>query len=145
MIYRITEKEAFTIIGIGKRFNSETSYVEIPKLWDEYYEQGQIKEMNGMFGACVDCDGCNFDYYIADLYLPWQEIPEGYKTITFEKGSWAVFPWHGECPEALQTVNTQIWNEWLPSSKEYEMRANYNLEVYLSDTEGEIWLPVKKI
>ena len=90
MIYRITEKEAFTIIGIGKRFNGETSYVEIPKFWDEYYESDRCKGMNGMFGACVDCDGCNFDYYIADLYLPWQEIPEGYKTITFEKGSWAV-------------------------------------------------------
>ena len=145
MKYRITEKEAFTIIGIGKRFNSETSYAEIPKFWDEYYEQKQIKGMNGMFGACVDCDGSEFDYYIADMYLPWQEIPEGYKTITFEKGSWAVFPWRGECPEDLQSVNTQIWNEWLPSSKEYEMRANYNLEVYLSDTEGEIWLPIKKI
>ena len=145
MEYKIVEKAAFTVVGVGKRFNSETSYVEVPKFWDEYYEGVGCKGMNGMFGACVDCDGGNFDYYIADLYQPWQEIPEGCKTVSFDSGEWAVFPWHGKCPEALQTVNTWIWSEWLPGTKEYKMRASYNLEVYLSDTEGEIWIPVEKV
>ena len=144
MEYKILEKESFTIVGVGRRFNGETSYTEIPKFWDEYYESWAKKGMSGMFGACIDCNGNDFDYYIADLYLPWKEIPEGCKTVTFESGSWAVFPWKGECPEALQAVNTWVWSQWLPSVKDYEMRADYNLEVYLSDTEGEIWVPVRK-
>ena len=144
MDYKIVEKESFTIVGMGRRFNSESSYTEIPKFWDEYYENGHDKGMNGMFGACIDGDGMEFDYYIADMYMPWEEIPDGYKTVTFDKGTWAVFPWQGECPEALQNVNTQVWSDWLPNCKEYNMRENYNLEVYFDDTHGEIWLPVCK-
>lgn len=67
-----------------------------------------------------------------------------YETRTFEAGAWAVFSYHGKCPEALQTVNTQIWTEWLPNSLEYELAGNYNIEFYASETEGEIWVPVKR-
>lgn len=38
-----------------------------------------------------------------------------------------------------------MWSEWLPNCKEYELAGNYNIEVYFSETEGEIWLPVKKV
>lgn len=144
MEYRIVEKAAFTIVGFGKRFNGETSYVEIPKFWDEHYESGRGEIIKGMFGACVNCGAKEFDYLIADMYLPWADIPEGCVTETFPAGSWAVFPYHGKCPEALQTVNTQIWSEWLPNCKEYDMRGDYDLEVYFDDENGEIWVPVKK-
>jgi AraC family transcriptional regulator len=97
-----------------------------------------------MFGVCIDGDGKEFDYLIADLYFPWNDIPCGCETRTFEKGTWAVFKYEGECPEALQTLNTQIWTEWLPNCKEYELAENYSLEFYISETEGEIWVPVKK-
>ena len=38
----------------------------------------------------------------------------------------------------------QIWSEWLPNCKEYDMRGDYDLEVYFDDENGEIWVPVKK-
>ena len=144
MEYRIVEKAAFTIVGFSKRFSGETSYVEVPKFWDEHYESGRGETIKGMFGACINCDTREFDYLIADMYFPWTDIPEGCVTKTFEAGTWAVFPYHGECPEALQTVNTQIWSEWLPNCKEYDMAGDYNLEVYFDETNGEIWVPVKK-
>ncbi len=34
--YRIVEKAPFTIVGTKRRFNSDTSYQEIPKFWAEY-------------------------------------------------------------------------------------------------------------
>ena len=144
MEYKIVEKSAFTIVGFSRKFSGETSYVEIPKFWDEHFENGRGEIVKGMFGACVNCDTKEFDYLIADMYFPWNDIPEGCTTKTFPSGTWAVFPYHGECPEALQTVNTQIWSEWLPNCKEYDMAGDYNLEVYFDETNGEIWVPVKK-
>ena len=144
MNYKIVEKSAFTIMGKCRKFNEETSYVEIPKFWGEHFATSGGEVIRGMFGACIDGDGKEFDYLIADLYFPWNAIPEGCETRTFEEGTWAVFSYQGECPEALQTVNTQIWTEWLPNCKEYELAGNYNLEFYISETEGEIWVPVKK-
>ena len=144
MDYKIVEKESFTIVGVCRSFNSETSYVEIPKFWQEHYENGGGKIIEGMFGACLDGDGKDFEYLIADMYFPWKEIPEGCVARTIPGGCWAIFPYYGECPKALQDVNTKIWSEWLPSCKEYTLSGNYNLEVYFSPDRGEIWVPVKK-
>lgn len=144
MDYRVVEKSQFTVVGYCRRFSAETSYTEIPKFWDEHYEKGRNKHIEGMFGVCLDGDGDSFDYIIADMYMPWEEIPDGCITKTIGEAVWAVFPWKGQCPEALQAVNTEIWSDWLPNSKEYELASNCNLEVYLSMEHGEIWLPVRK-
>lgn len=144
MNYKIVEKSAFTVMGKCRKFSAETSYVEIPKFWGEHYATGGGEIIRGIFGVCIDGDGREFDYLIADLYFPWNDIAKGCETRTFDSGTWAVFYYQGECPEALQTLNTQIWTEWLPNCKEYELAGNYNLEFYISETEGEIWVPVKK-
>lgn len=144
MNYKIVEKSAFTIMGKCGRFNAETSYQDIPEFWGEHYASGGGELIRGMFGVCLDGDGKEFEYLIADLYFPWNKIPDGCITKIIPEGTWAVFSYQGECPEALQTLNTKIWTEWLPSTKEYELAGNYNLEFYISETEGEIWVPVKK-
>ena len=143
MEYRIVEKAAFTVVGFGKRFKPETSYIEVPKFWDEHYGSGLGDVVGGMFGLCIDSDCDSFEYYIADMYLPWKDIPDGAAVKTVEAATWAVFPWQGQCPDSLQAVNTWAWNEWLPNS-EYEISMNCSIEVYLSMDHGEIWLPVKK-
>ena len=148
--YKIVEKAAFTIMGKCKRFSADTSYTEIPKFWAEHYSNGGGEVIKGMFGACVDGNdkdfnnGKEFNYFIADIYFPWNEIPDGCTTHTFSAGLWAVFPYHGECPKALQEVNTKIWTEWLPNCKEYVLEGNYNLEFYIEKEHGEIWVPVRK-
>ncbi len=112
MEYKIVEKAAFTIVGKCRKFSMETSYTEIPKFWQEHYAAGGGEIIKGMFGACVDVDGKEFDYYIADMYFPWLDnIPEGCEAKTFEAGTWTVFPYRGECPKALQDINTKIWSE----------------------------------
>lgn len=144
MDYKIVEKAPFTIMGKVKSFNAETSYTEIPKFWNEHYSSGGGEIIRGMFGACVDGNGSSFDYFIADLYAPFTDIPEGCTTYTFPVGTWAVFPYNGECPKALQDVNTKIWSEWVPNCREYELAGNYNIEFYVSPQNGEIWVPVRK-
>lgn len=65
----------------------------------------------GMYGICMDIDGYKLDYMIADNYLPWNEIPEGYKTRVIPAGTWAVYPFRGPIPKAFQDVYAKIWGE----------------------------------
>ena len=91
----------------------------------------------------------DFDYLIADNYLPWEEVPAGYETRTLPAGAWAVFP----CTlRTLQDTNTRMWKEWLPNCKEYKLGGNYNIEMYgppLAEDPGssyvELWLPIEKV
>lgn len=149
--YKIVEKAQFTVMGKVRTFDIETSYDEVPKFWKEHMESGYNKIVCGMYGICMDNDGKKFDYLIADNYLPWNEVPEGYVTRVIPAGTWAVFPCRGPLPKSIQDVNTKIWSEWLPSCKEYKLAGNYNIEMYTppqgnpEDYYCEIWVPVERI
>ena len=149
--YKIVEKAQFTVMGKVRSFDTDTSYDQIPKFWQEHIQSGENKIVCGMYGICMDSDGKKFDYLIADNYLPWNEIPDGYETRVIPAGTWAVFPCRGALPKSLQDVNTKIWSEWLPSCKEYKLAGNYNVEMYTPLQENqddyycEIWVPVEKI
>ncbi len=148
--FKIVEKAQFTVMGKSRKFNTETSYDEIPKFWQEHMESDEGKVICGMYGICLDSDGTDFDYIIADNYIPWNDILEGYVTKVIPAGTWAVFPCRGALPKALQDVNTKIWSEWLPSCKAYKLAGNYNIEMYTppcensEDNYNEIWVPVEK-
>ena len=145
--YRIVKKAPFTIVGVKRSFNSDTSYQEIPKFWNEWLSQGEKRPIMGTFGVCLDMKGKDFDYWIADLYFPWEEIPEGCETRVIPESEWAQFP----CTmSTLQETNTKIWSEWLPSLKGYSLAGEYDIEVYMPPQEGSgemavyIWVPLKK-
>ncbi|MCR4884240.1 MAG: AraC family transcriptional regulator [Clostridiales bacterium] len=146
--YRIVEKKAFTIMGIRRKFLTETGYTEIPKFWAEWAGKADHQPPMGAFGLCMDDDGQEFDYWIADLYIPWEDLPEGCETHTLPAGLWAEFTCRGPLPESLQSVNTQIWSEWLPSLKGYRLAGPYSLEVYSPPMENPeeminyIWIPL---
>ena len=147
--YRIEKKEQFTLMGVSRRFNSDTSYAEIPLFWKEHMQSEAAKIICGMYGVCVEHQGKEFDYLIADNYLPWNDVPPGFVTHVVPAGTWAIFPCRGALPKALQDVNTRIWSEWLPTRKEYTLTGHYNLEVYIHpgdnthETYSEIWVPVR--
>ena len=143
--YRIVRKEQFTVAGVKRRFNSDTSYEEIPKFWDEWLSQGEERPVMGTFGVCCDVDGKDFDYWIADLYFPWEELPAGCETRAIPGGLWAEFP----CTIAtLQDTNTKIWSEWLPELRGYKLAGDYDIELYLPPEDGAgemtvaIWVPL---
>ena len=146
--YSIVEKAPFTVVGIKRRFNCETSYQEIPKYWKEW--QSDHRGLKGTFGVCIDMNGKDFDYWIADLYMPWVDIPDGCETYQIPGSLWAQFVCKGELPDSLQSVNTKIWSEWLPTLNGYKLAGNYSIEFYMpttenpSDTVSYIWIPLKK-
>ncbi len=147
MEYRIVEKAPFTIVGVKKPFHSDSSYQEIPKFWDEWLAQGENRPIMGTFGVCLDMKGKDFDYWIADLYFPWEDVPEGCETRVIPGSAWAQFP----CTiKTLQDTNTRIWSEWLPALQGYSLAGEYDIEVYLPPEEGSddmkvyIWVPLKK-
>ncbi len=147
MEYKIVEKAPFTVVGYTRKFSTETSYQEIPKYWQELLPAQQA--ICGMFGVCIDSDGKDFDYMIADLYQPWQEVPQDCTTRVIPGGTWAVFPCN---MKTLQDTNTKMWRDWLPHCTEYRLAGNYNIELYAPPCEDnpdesyvELWLPIEKL
>ena len=145
MEYKIIEKPAFTVVGRKKSFSLENSYREIPKFWQELMDSDST-ELIGMYGICLGhYDQGNFDYIAADNYIPQKPVPEGFVTWTAPAGIYAAFPCKGKLPDALQSVNTKIWNEWVPNCKDYRIAGDFDLEVYLDEEYCEIWIPVEKV
>lgn len=172
MEYTIEKREAMRMIGFERTFSFETSYQEIPRFWEEFCGRycGQSRQdaalepgeerirqtiaecMVGEFGVCVEdeTDGEHFRYYIAGAYQGG-EVPEGMKVFEIPASEWAKFKCTGPMPDALQTVNTRIFKEWIPKNPEYEIAFHMNIEWYSSgDTKSEayesgIWIPVKRL
>ena len=167
MDYKIKTMAGFKVIGFAREFDGETSYVEIPKFWDEIREkyaarvwdgdaptnaiEKTIVENNiGEYGVCVDDIGeGKFRYFVAGIYKGG-EVPEGMSVFELPDFDWAIFDCFGPCPKALQNVNTKIWKEWLPGNPDFEFPGRANIEWYgdgdpsASDYHSAIWIPVKK-
>jgi len=169
MEYKITPMFPFKVIGFQKVFDNETAYAEIPKFWDEIcekyarsvyagnapanpYEQALMDNCIGEYGVCIDDIGDGkFRYLVAGKYTGG-DIPEGMVVYEFPRSDWAVFDCIGPIPEALQTVNTRIFSEWLPGNSNYELCGNASAEWYDCvngeksdpDYHSAIWLPVRK-
>ena len=94
-------------------------------------------------------DQGKFRYLIAGKYTEG-EVPEGMTVYEFPDMEWAKFRCTGPMPGALQSVNTKIFQEWLPNNQEYEIAMGANIEWYSNgdmssiDYESGIWIPVKR-
>ena len=169
MDYKITPMFPFKVIGFQREFDNETAYTEIPKFWDEIcekyalsvyagnapanpYEQALVDNCIGEYGVCIDdIGGGKFRYLVAGKYTGG-DVPEGMIVYEFPRSDWAVFNCIGPIPDALQSVNTRIFREWLPGNTEYELSGNATVEWYDCvngektdpDYHSAIWVPVKR-
>lgn len=157
MDYKIVEKEAFTVMGASRVFKYDSAKEEIPLFWEEHYRKGKGKVVCGKYGICLDEKGGKdgFEYLIADDYDLKAKIPQGFVLKTIPKHTWAVFACRGAMPQALQEVNGNIFSQWLPNCKDYEIAAGYNVEMYTDVSQykdgnqdknyySEIWIPIKR-
>ena len=152
MDYRIEEKEALKLIGMKRTFQFDDAYQNIPMFWEEFFKKGYGKEICGCFGVCIEesAKEKTFTYMIADLYDGEKEVRDEFTLYEIPKGEWAIFTAKGPLPKSLQDVNTKIWSEWVPNSREYEVADGYNIEMYTegdtnaADYISEIWVPVRK-
>ena len=148
MDIKIEKENAFSIIVITKQFNEETSFENVPKFWDEYYEKGYQNVVPPMLGICINnTEGLEFEYGIGSLKDYCNEIPEGFKQINIPEHLWGKFYTKGKMPKAIQN----LWKEvigWVENS-EYEMAANYDFECYSEgDSDSDdyvsgVWVPLK--
>ena len=169
MDYKITPMFPFKVIGFQRVFDNETAYEKIPEFWDEIcekyaynvyagnepanpYEKALVDNCIGEYGVCIDdIGGGKFRYLVAGKYVGG-EVPEGMVVYEFPRGDWAVFDCIGPLPDALQSVNTRIFNEWLPGNPDYEFSGVANVEWYDcingektdADYHSAVWIPVKK-
>ncbi|MFA9464972.1 MAG: effector binding domain-containing protein [Velocimicrobium sp.] len=156
--YRLEKMEEFWVVGIEKIFSYERAFEQIPVYWAQYcskYQREYDKEMKnaciGMYGISIAEDrvGTDFRYLIAGNDCV-DQIPEGLIRVKIPALTWAKFRCVGSMPEALQAVNTKIYNEWMVGNSEYEIAAGYNIEWYSNgdiknrDYVCEIWIPVTK-
>ena len=157
MDYRITKKEAFTVLAASKEFGYENAKRDIPAYWQEHYASGKGKYVCGMFGINIDPEMGNerFEYLIADVYNPSVDVPEGLVVRTIPAFTWAVFPCKGVLSQTMQDVNTKVFSEGLPALQEYEFAAGYCVEMYDAPDKypdgvedenyyAEIWIPIRK-
>ncbi len=169
MDFVVEKMAAFQVIGFSREFLFDTSQNEIPKFWDEIckkfceknllkgnapeneVEQAIYENHIGDFGICIDDIGKDgkFRYMIAGRYAGGN-VPKGMELHEIPAAQWAKFKCVGAMPTALQTVNDQIWKEWLPGNREYELDGRFNIEWYSDsgDTQSEdyqsaIWIPVR--
>lgn len=155
MDVRIEKMDAFKIVGKGRSFSFETGFREIPKFWDEFYNNHRQEVKNsgsdsfGKYGVSIMTEGENFNYYIAGDDQGKVKEP-GYEVIEIPAHTWAKFRCVGPMPGAIQYVNTKIYQEWLPGNAQYDIAADINIELYTEgDTDAvdyvsEIWIPVKE-
>ena len=167
MDYTVERLNGFAVVGFAREFGYENSYAEIPKFWDELTakypalggrrsaepdetEKAILRWRIGEFAACIDDLGNGkFRYLVAGKY-DGGEVPEGLTVFRFPDGEWAKFRSVGAIPDALQSLNTQVFREWLPGNAEFQLAAPYNLEWYgmgdpaSASYESGIWLPVRR-
>lgn len=150
MEYKIEKWDAMDLLVYAKDFDAETSENEIPAFWDEYYGKEECRKVPGYLGICAHKkrnDGV-FRYGIGCKASDVEGVPEGFEIIHIPEYSWAVFRCVGPSPEAIQSMWSRIYNEWLPTA-EYELIPDYDIENYLpgnpmaQDYVSEICIPVK--
>ncbi|RKJ39387.1 AraC family transcriptional regulator [Acutalibacter sp. 1XD8-33] len=167
MDYIVEKMDSFQVIGFAEEIPMERGYELCPKFWDRVKEEHFLPLWNGkpaetsleraivecnigMYGVCIE-DGGNpgaFTYLAAGRY-DGRPVPEGLEVARIPAASWAKFRAVGPLPVALQSLNSQIFQEWLPGNEEYDLAFPINIEFYTpgesgADYESAIWLPVKE-
>ncbi|WP_457969690.1 GyrI-like domain-containing protein [Pseudomonas sp. R4-84] len=139
------------IAGFGARFTQETAQ-DIPQLWEKFLPwlgkvPGQKDEVT--YGVCCNPDGQGGFEYIAGVEISrLDDLPEQYRWIEIQPGSYAVFEHKGPLKDLPHTFQ-YIWKEWLPQSG-HQAADEPEFERYSEDFnprtgEGhlEIWIPLK--
>lgn len=159
--YVVEKMDSFKMIGFEENIPMDRGHELCPKMWERLKEQylnpiwqGKKPETDleraiaendiGMYGVCVDDGADSFAYLVAGAYKGGQ-VPDGLKVREIPAAQWARFRALSPSVESLQALNTQIFQEWLPGNREYDLAYPINIEYYVCTGDGmeyEIWLPV---
>ncbi|WP_242866415.1 AraC family transcriptional regulator [Clostridium ljungdahlii] len=162
MIYRIVEKEAFKVFGIGFMTTkvNDAAYREIPKFISKIFEDGTHDRINEILGNPKGTllDGFHYDFkedgtrkYMMGYEMPKTEISDEFTILEIPKLTWAVFEGHGITPDNLiiQDIWRRIYSEWFPSSGFEQVEGpciekNFWNGKKQEEYKCEVWIPVKR-
>lgn len=140
----IENKDELRLFVYFKDFNEETGKEGIPALWEAHHQQKIGKEVSCYFGVCADNGKEMFKYGIGVYAEDVAAVPEGFQEMRLPESTWAVFKFEASTPAAVQDAWDCVEREFLSSSEEYAVAADYDLEYYPLEGSCEIWVPVKK-
>lgn len=163
MDFTIEKKPALPLIGLAYEVPFENSYQAIPAIWDKLKRQLDPKAGQpalcaafkahsiGRYALCMDHhpEKGTFTYLIAGEYQGGT-VPSCMVLHTLPERNWAVFPCIGPLPSTLQSLNTQIFQQWLPGNPAYRIADDTTLEWYGNgngdeeDYQSAIWVPIEK-
>lgn len=168
MNYRIEKKEAYTVYGIGRVFDSKNDkhLKELPEFWTEAQRDGSFEKLEKSTGIDMSkltggmclinglCDykttgGTTFPYMLYTEKTP-ESNADGYEVVSIPAATWAVFQSarydDSDVSKVCQELYRRIYSEWLPTSS-YQMISGFDHEVYYwSRNEKsylEVWIRVE--
>lgn len=172
MNYRIEKKEARTVYGIERIFDTKDgqNYKDVPEFWCEAMKDGSIDKLiqsagvdpksqtpDSFQGKCMvnalcgyrETGGTTFPYMLFTEKTPVCNI-EGYTTAEIPAATWAVFQSEEyddeNVKEVCQSLYRRIYSEWLPTSN-YKEISGYDQEIYFATASKksylEIWIRVE--
>lgn len=154
MEYRIEQKPAIRIVGIGEALSQEIeqNFSTVPALWARAAQEGLIGRLAGMMNAepmgilgVSACYGEHWRYLIAAATDA--PVPEDMESYEIPASTWAIFSGSGRMPDDIQALEKRAVTEWLPTSG-YEYADAPDIEVYQNadpaNAQFEVWLPIRK-
>ena len=150
------------IVGMEKTTTLNTTYIDIPKLWEDFCSRiheienvankdvfYEVRKPDMNFSMNDFKETSEFTEIAGVEVLNFDNIPEGMTSVTLPAGRYAAFT-HKGSPMNLRQTYEYIWGTWLPNS-EYEADLKYDFELYgekfkgPDDPESEIYIyiPVK--
>ena len=150
-IEKITEKKL-----VGIHIKTTLSAPDSSDLWRQFMpRRKEIKSTLNPDIYSVEIFPANnitpttiFDKWAAVEVKSFENIPEGFETLTIESGLYAVFEHAGNASTALSALE-YIMKQWLPNSGyTYDQRAQFEImpEGYNPNdlhAKEEFWIPIK--
>lgn len=161
MRYRVTEKDAFHLVGRKARVplvheGMNPAIVAFVKSIDagtvERIEALSDQEPRGIVNVSDKLgdnreEGVELDYWHG--VVTGATPPEGLDAMPVPAGTWAVFSSSGEFPQTLQNIWRDVFTEWFPANP-YRSRPGPELLQARVSADGtradaELWIPVERV
>lgn len=154
-IYKLEEKESFTVLGIGTELKSDyTDYVGINKekadFWDAVREDGRLDSLKAIatndYIFVVNEAVNNKMMHYAGV-MTKETLPEASRVIQFPEGEYLVVEGEANTDEELSNKLTSIaFGEALPEANQVAYVGGPNTAVVMGQRDGllygEMWIPV---
>lgn len=155
MEYQLIDKEAFHVTGLGLKIeqNMEVAQKRIPEFWNEVAASGELQKLlpimdqnnPGVLGVSLMTSEIQDTWeYVVGVVS--EEKAEGFEQYEIPAAKWAIFSGTGPMPGAIQELQTQVFQEWLPTSG-FEYDELPDIELYLDanpeNAQFQVWLPVR--